>query len=161
VVPGQVQKAAQYIGNMKNLLPLLFLGLSLASCSKGGDDPKPAPVVTSPYSQLLLGRWNKVSAEATISQVVGPPITTLVNFPAGAEYDVFTTATVESFISSVSQRISRYTLSGSAYTITKNGFTDTYNIKDITATRLVTSLSYPTSTKAGPGTAVVIYTYTR
>jgi hypothetical protein len=146
---------------MKQLLPLLFLGLSLASCNKGGDDPKPAPVVTSPYSQLLLGRWNKVSAEATISQAVGPPITTLETFPIGTRYEVFTTTTVESFISSVSERISPYILSGSAYSTTENGITSTYKIKEITANRLVTSYSYPTSTKAGPGAAVVVNTYTR
>jgi hypothetical protein len=146
---------------MKKLLTFLFLGLALASCNKGSDDPTPTPVVPSPYGQLLLGRWNKISAEATILQLVGSPITTLVNFSAGAEYDVFTTTTVESFISSVSQRISIYTLNGSAYTITENGFTDTYNIKEITANKLVISHSYPIRTMAVPGTAVVIYIYTR
>jgi hypothetical protein len=82
---------------MKKLLPFFSLALALSSCKKGGDDPAPSPVVTSPYSQLLLGRWNKVSAEATISQLAAPPITTLVVFPAGTEHDVFTKTTVESF----------------------------------------------------------------
>jgi hypothetical protein len=146
---------------MKKLLPFFFLALTLSSCKKGGDNPAPSLVVTSPYSQLLLGRWNKVSAEATISQLAAPPITTLVVFPTGTEHDVFTKTTVESFIGSVSQHISTYTLSGSAYTITRNDIADIYDIKELTANKLVTSYSYPTRTKAGPGTAVVIYTYTR
>jgi hypothetical protein len=146
---------------MKKLLLFGLLLSGLGGCNKGGDDPTPTPVVTSPYSQLLLGRWNKVSAEATISQAVGPPITTLETFPIGTRYEVFTTTTVESFISSVSERISPYILSGSAYSTTENGITSTYKIKEITANRLVTSYSYPTSTKAGPGAAVVVNTYTR
>jgi hypothetical protein len=146
---------------MKKLLPFLFLTIVLGSCKKGSDDPSPAPVVTSPSRQLLLGRWNQVSAEATIPQLAGPPITTLVTFPSGNQYDVFTATTVESFIGSVSQRISTYSLSGSAYTITENGITTIYDLKELTTTKLVTSYSYPIRTMAGPGTAVVTNTYTR
>jgi hypothetical protein len=141
------------------LFTLLASGLSgSVGCSKKDN---PTIVTPSPYSQLLLGKWNVVSQEATVPQLAGPPITTLVSFPMGASYDVFTATNVESFRNNVSQRIDAYTLSNSAYTITGNGITDTYEIKELTTTKLVTSLSYPIRTMAAPGTAVVVSTYTR
>jgi hypothetical protein len=146
---------------MKKLLLLVGLLMGFGACSKK-DDPAPTPA-TSPYSQLLLGKWDTVSAEATIPQLTGPPITTLVTYPVGRRYDVFTATTVESFdFYGVSQRIEAYMLSGSVYTTTQNGVISTYEIKELTATRLVINYSYPTRTMDGrAGTAVVVYTYTR
>jgi hypothetical protein len=44
---------------MKKLLPLLFLGITLASCSKKGDDPAPTPIVTPTpvVKPTLIGSW--------------------------------------------------------------------------------------------------------
>jgi hypothetical protein len=145
---------------MKKLLLLVGLLMGFGACSKK-DDPAPTPA-TSPYSQLLLGKWDTVSAEATIPQLTGPPITTLETYPVGRMYAVFTATTIESFYYGFSQRISTYTLSGTAYTITSNGFTDTYEIKEITATKMVISHTYPTRLMGGrAATAVVVYTYMR
>jgi hypothetical protein len=44
---------------MKKILPLLFLGISLASCSKKGDDPAPMPIV----KPTIVGSWIGTSVE--------------------------------------------------------------------------------------------------
>jgi hypothetical protein len=151
VVPGQVQKAAQYIGNMKKLLPLLFLGLSLASCSKGGDDPSPTPAPS------ILGKWTLVRGQYHVVYADGSgiPVTNhlftasyIREYTADGTYRLLDKSTNVSIYGDY-----RYKVIGDSLTCTDPGGPRYSIIQKLTSDSLITTYREPALSVFGsPGT---------
>ena len=136
---------------MKKLLPLLFLGISLASCSKKGDDPAPAPIVMP----TIIGSWTVtdvkvVSIDAGVSttttEALGPND---YNFTFTADNKLIETfgknlAPPNGYIqTSVYTYINKVVVAAMTNPLTNISTTTTYKVESLTNKALV--LSYKRS----------------
>jgi hypothetical protein len=131
---------------MKKLLPLLFLGISLASCSKKGNDPAPTPAV----APSLIGTWSVTSVKIVrhLDQVNGGITTTdTETFAPNSSNLTFTTdnkmiQTVDKSVSptGVGYAITTlYTYGNGIIVSIKNNKTVTYKVETLTDKLLVLS----------------------
>jgi hypothetical protein len=102
---------------MKKLLPFLFLAIVLGSCSKGGNDPAPAPAPTN-NSHPILGQWFPVNTVTVITTSSGQASTYTMDYLNRAVSEVYTATDVTAYLNqSATGPAHPYTLSSNICTI--------------------------------------------
>lgn len=146
---------------MKTILPAMLFTCML--CSQGcAKKAYPSTQGVTSSTQLLQGTWRLKTTEGTDTPTPNTPKPIVTKFTLGEIVAVWTTTTVEEYLSGQAQGAVTYTIAGNTITTkTAQGATRTGQILTLTKEQLRLSWAQNTTLAGSPGTSTVICDYVK
>jgi hypothetical protein len=146
---------------MKNILLVMLATCML--CNQGcARKAYPSTQGATSSTQLLQGTWRLKMTEGTDTPTAGTPKPIITRFTPGEIVDVWTTTTVEEYLSGQAQGAVTYTIAGNTITTkTAQGEARTGQILTLTKDKLRLSWAQNTTLAGSPGTSTVICDYVK